>query len=148
MKYKVIPITLRQANEFIEANHRHHKSVVGAKFSVGLTLEGALVGVAIAGRPVARMESAETTIEVNRLCTTGEKNACFRNPEVRACGNVTAARASASSNPEPSARSETSDSSHTAQVAHGRQPELSPDNRAASGLTSSETEKWLAGEYF
>ncbi len=35
-----------------------------------------LVGVAIMGRPVSRYLDDGLTLEVNRLCTTGEKNAC------------------------------------------------------------------------
>jgi len=34
------------------------------------------VGVAIVGRPVSRYLDNGLTLEVNRLCTTGEKNAC------------------------------------------------------------------------
>lgn len=33
---KIRPITFKQACEFINAQHRHHKSTVGCKFSVGL----------------------------------------------------------------------------------------------------------------
>lgn len=74
----VVPITLRTANAFVMAHHRHHRPVPGAKFSVGLMVGGELAGVAIAGRPVARMEDQALTIEVNRLCTNGEKNACSK----------------------------------------------------------------------
>ena len=38
--------------------------------------DGRLVGVAIVGRPVSRYLDDGLTLEVNRLCTTGEKNAC------------------------------------------------------------------------
>ena len=34
------------------------------------------MGVVIAGRPVSRYLDDGLTLEVNRLCTTGEKNAC------------------------------------------------------------------------
>jgi len=34
------------------------------------------VGVAIVGRPVSRYLDNGLTLEVNRLCTTGEKNVC------------------------------------------------------------------------
>jgi hypothetical protein len=49
---------------------------VGHKFSIGCAKDGKLVGVAIVGRPVSRYLDNGETIEVNRLCTTGEKNAC------------------------------------------------------------------------
>jgi hypothetical protein len=37
---------------------------------------GALVGVCIVGRPVARRIDQERVVEVVRLCTDGTKNAC------------------------------------------------------------------------
>ena len=73
---KLIPISLKDANAFVAAHHRHHKPVVGHKFSLGCTQDGKLVGVAIVGRPVSRYLDDGTTLEVNRLCTTGEKNVC------------------------------------------------------------------------
>lgn len=57
-------------------HHRHHKPVVGHKFSIGCTADGRLVGVAIVGRPVSRYLDNGLTLEVNRLCTDGTKNAC------------------------------------------------------------------------
>lgn len=75
MSCKVIPITLKQANSFVTANHRHHSSVAGCKFALGLT-DGELIGVAICGRPVSRFLDDGLTLEVNRLCTDGTRNAC------------------------------------------------------------------------
>jgi hypothetical protein len=74
---RLIPVTLKQANEFVKAHHRHHGPVTGWKFGVGLEDEGQLVGVAIAGRPVSRMtqQNEPQTIEVTRVCTIGHKNA-------------------------------------------------------------------------
>lgn len=72
----LIPISLKDANAFVAEHHRHHKPVVGHKFSIGCAQEGRLVGVAIVGRPVSRHLDDGLTLEVNRLCTTGEKNAC------------------------------------------------------------------------
>jgi hypothetical protein len=74
---KLIPITLKQANAFVKAHHRHHGLVTGWKFGVGLEHEGELIGVAIAGRPVSRMTQTNEpqTIEVTRVCTLGHKNA-------------------------------------------------------------------------
>ena len=46
------------------------------KFSIGVSDNGALVGVAICGRPVARRLDDGYTLEVNRLCTDGTPNAC------------------------------------------------------------------------
>ena len=72
---KIIPITLAQAKAFVTAHHRHNKAPTGHKFSVGLEESGALVGVACAGRPVARALDNGCTLEVNRTCTLGAKNA-------------------------------------------------------------------------
>lgn len=45
---KVIPISLKKANEFVEKYHRHHNPVVGHKFSIGaLDNKDNLVGVEI-----------------------------------------------------------------------------------------------------
>ena len=69
-------VELAEANAFVAANHRHHKPVVGHKFSLGATMDGELVGVVIVGRPVSRMRDDGNTLEVTRLCTTGARNAC------------------------------------------------------------------------
>ena len=70
----IIPITLKQAKEFILLHHRHNKPPVGWKFGIGLKTD-VLVGVATAGRPVARHYDDGRTLEVNRSCTDGTKNA-------------------------------------------------------------------------
>lgn len=49
---EVVPITLKEANAFVEQNHRHHGPTVGHKFSIGLSDGEKIVGVAIVGRPV------------------------------------------------------------------------------------------------
>ena len=40
--------------------------------------ENEIVGVAICGRPVSRHLDDGKTLEINRLCTNGYKNACSR----------------------------------------------------------------------
>ena len=70
------PVALATANAFVNAHHRHHKATAGHKFSIGCANDGELVGVAIVGRPVSRYLDDGWTLEVNRLCTTGERNAC------------------------------------------------------------------------
>jgi tRNA A37 N6-isopentenylltransferase MiaA len=76
MKLSLVPISLREANSFVEAKHRHHGASRGHLFSIAVALEGQIVGVAIIGRPVARMLQDGYTAEVNRLCTDGTKNTC------------------------------------------------------------------------
>ncbi len=76
MSIEVCPMTLKEANAFVEQHHRHHKPVVGHKFSIGCTDGKEIVGVAIVGRPVSRHLDDGWTLEVNRLCTDGTHNAC------------------------------------------------------------------------
>ena len=75
MNYYFRPISLKQANEFVSNHHRHNKPVAGHKFSIGLFDNERLIGVAICGRPVARMADDGLTLEVLRVCTDGTRNA-------------------------------------------------------------------------
>ena len=72
----LVPVSLREANEFVCQHHRHHKPTVGHKFSIGVREDGRLAGVAICGRPVSRFLDDGYTLEVSRLCTDGARNAC------------------------------------------------------------------------
>ena len=73
---KAVRVELKDANDFVLAFHRHHKPVVGHRFSIGVAHNGGLVGVVIVGRPVARQSCQRTIAEVTRLCTDGTKHAC------------------------------------------------------------------------
>ena len=73
---ELTPVSLAVANAFVANHHRHHKPVVGHKYSIGAQRGDVLVGVAIVGRPVSRYLDNGITLEVNRLCTDGTKNAC------------------------------------------------------------------------
>ena len=75
-KLAVTPINLDEANAFVAEHHRHHKPVPGAKFCVAVSEEDVVRGVAIVGRPVARHLDDGWTLEVNRCCTDGTRNAC------------------------------------------------------------------------
>lgn len=72
----MVPVSLEDANAFVTRLHRHHQPVRGHKFSLGAELGAQLVGIAIIGRPVARMLQDGKTLEVTRLCTDGTRNAC------------------------------------------------------------------------
>ena len=76
MGLHLVHVELSAANDFVAALHRHHKPVVGHKFSLGAIAETSLAGVAIVGRPVARLRDDGDTLEVTRLCTDGTRNAC------------------------------------------------------------------------
>lgn len=64
------PITLRAACAFVKEHHRHNPPPRGHKFSISVRAGNALIGVAIAGRPVSRALDDGLTIEVTRGCTT------------------------------------------------------------------------------
>lgn len=70
----IVPLTLREANDFVEKWHRHsaRTSNDGGKYAIGLEHDGQLVGVAIVGRPIARLLHDDTTAELLRLCTSPE----------------------------------------------------------------------------
>jgi hypothetical protein len=76
MTLRIVPLTLKQANEAVLSLHRHHKPVQGHRFSIGVMDGDRLVGAAIVGRPVARGCDPYLTAEVTRLVTDGTKNAC------------------------------------------------------------------------
>ena len=76
MKLQLVAIELAEANAFVTAHHRHHKPVVGHKFSLGAAFGDAIVGVVIVGRPVSRMRDDGETLEVTRLATDGTRNVC------------------------------------------------------------------------
>jgi hypothetical protein len=67
---QIVPLTLRIANDFVEKHHRHsaRTSNDGGKFAIGLEVDGDLVGVAIVGRPVARLLQQPGTAELLRCC--------------------------------------------------------------------------------
>ena len=78
MSLEIVPITLRTANAFVTDYHRHHPAVTGCKFAIGCEDNGKLCGVAICGRPVSRYLDDGRTLEINRLCTDGTRNACSK----------------------------------------------------------------------
>jgi hypothetical protein len=75
MSLKLVPIGFREASQFIRENHRHNKPPTGWKFGVAVSNSLGLVGVATAGRPIARHFDDGSTLEVNRTCTDGTPNA-------------------------------------------------------------------------
>ena len=74
----IVPITLKAASEYVNAHHRHHRATVGCKFCIGVEDGGKLCGVAVCGRPVARKLDDGYTLEINRVCTDGTRNACSK----------------------------------------------------------------------
>jgi hypothetical protein len=68
-KYSFKPISIREANRFLQLHHRHNGPVQGGKFAVSVVdCDGQLVGVGIAGRPVNRTCDDGETLEITRVC--------------------------------------------------------------------------------
>lgn len=71
------PVTRDVGDAFIRQHHRHHDVPTGALWRHGAhDGDGRLVGIAVVGRPVARPLDDGLTVEVTRLATDGEPNAC------------------------------------------------------------------------
>lgn len=75
MGLTLVPITQREAVAFVREHHRHHAPPRGGIFHAAVARDGKIVGVAIAGRPVARQLQDGFTLEVTRCCTDGTPNA-------------------------------------------------------------------------
>lgn len=75
-RLRLQPITLREANAYVIQHHRHHGPVRGCVCVVAVSDAERVRGVAIAGRPVARMLQDGYTLEMLRCCTDGAENAC------------------------------------------------------------------------
>ena len=76
MTLTLAPLTIRQANAFVERWHRHSRPVRGGCCALAAVLEMRVVGVAILGRPVARKLQDGRTVEITRVATDGTRNAC------------------------------------------------------------------------
>lgn len=77
MGLTVTPINFAEANAFVQKYHRHHKPMPGCKFCVAVSdADSKVRGVAMVGRPVSRHVDDGWTLEVNRCCTDGARNAC------------------------------------------------------------------------
>lgn len=73
----VVPCTWAQACAMVNSLHRHHRAPRGHKLSVAVAVsDGTVVGVAMLGRPVARILDDGFTLEVTRVATDGTQNAC------------------------------------------------------------------------
>jgi hypothetical protein len=73
-----VPISIGKAREAVGAWHRHLPPPPGGLFALAVAHEGEVVGVAIVGRPVARMRDNGWTAEVTRVATNGHPNACSK----------------------------------------------------------------------
>lgn len=76
MSLQLRPINYLDAAAFVNENHRHNKAPVGHKFSIACYDGNRLCGVCMVGRPIGRYLDDGLTLEVNRCCTDGTRNAC------------------------------------------------------------------------
>lgn len=77
MKLRIVPCSVQKAKEYVITLHRHHGPSVSALFAVAVADESNRVrGVALVGRPVARLLDDGWTVEVSRVATDGCENAC------------------------------------------------------------------------
>lgn len=72
-----VPCSVTRAREVVDAWHRHHGSSTSALYACAVATEdGTVRGVALIGRPVARLLDDGWTLEVTRVATDGTPNAC------------------------------------------------------------------------
>ena len=75
-RLRIVPCSIEQAKRFVDEYHRHHGSSTSARYALAVADEDGLVrGVAMIGRPVARLLDDGWTLEVNRSATDGCPNA-------------------------------------------------------------------------
>lgn len=73
----VVPVYWREAKQFVADHHRHHLPGGNGRFCVGVEDEdNAMRGVAVMGRPKARLIPHKQVMEVTRVATDGCPNAC------------------------------------------------------------------------
>ena len=73
-KVMAVPMTLREANDFVAAFHRHNGRTArnGGKFAIGASDGSDLWGVAIVGNPISASFMDGFTAEVLRTCVRPE----------------------------------------------------------------------------
>lgn len=65
---EVKPIERDEARAFVDEHHEHNKAPVSWRYGTAIWNGPVLLGVAMVGRPVARMIDAAKVVEVNRVC--------------------------------------------------------------------------------
>lgn len=79
LELNVVPVSFKAACQFVNSHHRHLGSPRGMKFAVALSNGKEVIGVLIAGRPVARCMDDGLTLEITRLCVlSAYQNACSK----------------------------------------------------------------------
>lgn len=80
MSLELVPVSQKTARTFVQEYHRHNKPPRGDVIRVGVAVDGLLVAVAMAGRPVAAGLQDGRSLEVTRVCVVDDerdvKNVC------------------------------------------------------------------------
>lgn len=71
----LIPITLEQANSFIQEHREHFHPYRGRRFAIGCAQDGKLTGAVIVGPPFDSELADGQTLAVNYVYTTGGRTA-------------------------------------------------------------------------
>jgi hypothetical protein len=72
-----VPCSVSRAREVVDMWHRHHGSSTSGLYAAAVADdEGIVHGVALIGRPAARLLDDGWTLEVTRVATDGTPNAC------------------------------------------------------------------------
>lgn len=75
-RISIVPCTIKAALRQVKLWHRHFPDLVGGLFAAACADEnGAVVGVAIAGRPSREWEGTGKLV-ISRVATNGAENAC------------------------------------------------------------------------
>lgn len=73
---RLTPATVKFAMKYVREHHRHLPRVVGGLYAVAVKADNSVRGVAITGRPKARMADTGWRAEVTRVATDQTRNAC------------------------------------------------------------------------
>lgn len=76
MSLRTVPVTSPRRKRSSVTGTATTAPPAGHKYSIGVAKDEMLVGVAIVGRPVARLLDDDHTLEVVRVATDGTRNAC------------------------------------------------------------------------
>lgn len=76
---QIVPMSISDARTWVERTHRHLGAPLGGLFALGLARDDEIVGAAIVGRPIARLNNDGWTAEVTRVAVQeGVKNGCSK----------------------------------------------------------------------
>jgi DNA-binding XRE family transcriptional regulator len=72
---EIVPMTVKAARLAVKRWHRHLPDIQGGLFAAGVSVDGLIRGVAVAGNP-ARVWQGQAKLVISRVATDETKNAC------------------------------------------------------------------------